>query len=106
MPDSVLMPAPVKTTARWLLLKVFLNLLIGTLPVSYSVMSRSQVRCGKRAVWSWPGAVDDEAIGSGLRRPYLARPAQDLANVRAAPVARKHLEVFLLGFEQDDGVGA
>jgi hypothetical protein len=40
MPDSVLMPAPVKTTARRLPCKISLNLSIGELPVLKSVIRR------------------------------------------------------------------
>jgi hypothetical protein len=42
-----------------------IDLLIGTLPVLYSVISRFGFGAGKKAAaGSWPGAVDDEAICS------------------------------------------
>src|SRR3990172_4439402 len=51
-------------------------------------------------------AVDDEPIGARLRRPDLARPAEDLAHGGSAAVAREHLERLRLGIEADHGVGA
>src|SRR3989454_633595 len=52
------------------------------------------------------GAEHHEAVVARLRGPNLARPAEDLPDVRAPLVAREHLELLGGRLEADDRVGA
>src|SRR5438034_1399878 len=74
-------------------------------------------RCSPRTGWTPPPrggsspcvrtqTSRSDAVVARLRGPDLARPAEDLPDVRAPPVAREHLELLGGRLEADDRVGA
>src|ERR1051325_6042170 len=50
--------------------------------------------------------VEYQPVGAGFRRPHFAAATEDLADVRARPVAREGLEALRLRVEAHHGVRA